>query len=62
MTLKKDESYCFEVSIDGPYFKVDNRVAKDVECAGVHFNFNGTGSENESNWDRNADSPVLIVS
>ena len=39
VTMKKDVKYCIQVGINGPDSRVEGRVLKDVECAGVTFNF-----------------------
>lgn len=39
VSMKKDVKYCIEVVIVGPNSRVEGQVLKNVECAGVTFNF-----------------------
>ena len=39
VTMKKDVKYCIEVVINGPDSRVEGRVLRNAECAGVTVNF-----------------------
>lgn len=39
VSMKRDVKYCIEVVIVGPNSRVEGQVLRNVECAGVTFNF-----------------------